>query len=374
MAHSHQYHYDPSHEYDLPQEENMGSVPPYPYHLMTPPPPPPPQFPSQFSPPLLLPSQLLASYVPPQVPVQSQVMTQQYSPFLVDEETYNFGQYDYVPSQAMTQPPDMEEFLLAPPPNPEPDTHEVTGTSIIAPGTIADSNGRLYQGYREGRYFLPNDPGTGIWASEFAEQHPESHVIGSDLTLIQPEARVPNLSFVQEDSEELWVHSQLFDYIHLRYVYTCFDDPRTVIRSAFENLNPGGWIEFQDSAMELHSAKGAAFIADNPLKRLMDLAVEGAARQGRDIRVSRHVKRWLEEAGFVDVVEKKLAIPANEWHPSPKLKKAGKYFSRMMMDSLRGIAYKMIQGNGLTGDEIDEVVTQGKTQVRNLDMQGFFPL
>jgi hypothetical protein len=30
--------------------------------------------------------------------------------------------------------------------------------SVIAPGSVTDSNGRTYQGYREGKYFLPNDP------------------------------------------------------------------------------------------------------------------------------------------------------------------------------------------------------------------------
>jgi hypothetical protein len=38
------------------------------------------------------------------------------------------------------------------------DTHARTGTSIIEPGSILDINGRTYQGYREGKYFLPNDP------------------------------------------------------------------------------------------------------------------------------------------------------------------------------------------------------------------------
>lgn len=42
--------------------------------------------------------------------------------------------------------------------NTERDTHESTGTSILEAGSIRDLNGRTYQGYREGKYFLPNDP------------------------------------------------------------------------------------------------------------------------------------------------------------------------------------------------------------------------
>jgi hypothetical protein len=36
----------------------------------------------------------------------------------------------------------------------------------------------------------------------------------------------------------------MFGYIHLRMVFTCFDDTREVIRQAYENMNPGAWIEF----------------------------------------------------------------------------------------------------------------------------------
>lgn len=100
-----------------------------------------------------------------------------------------------------------------------------------------------------------------------------------------------------EDAEERWVHDHRFDYIHARYVYTCFDNPRAVIRSAFEFLNPGGYLEFQDASPLLQSAKGPDAIADNPLRRLIDLAINGAALQGRGVLVAQHYKRWMEEAG-----------------------------------------------------------------------------
>lgn len=59
--------------------------------------------------------------------------------------------------------------------------------------------------------------GTGIWAKQFARHHPGSTVIGTDLSLIQTQDNLPpNVSFVREDSEELWVFDHLFDYIHWR--------------------------------------------------------------------------------------------------------------------------------------------------------------
>lgn len=59
--------------------------------------------------------------------------------------------------------------------------------------------------------------GTGIWAKQFARKHPRSNVIGTDLSLIQPDDNnPPNLTFEREDSEEAWIFDFSFDYIHWR--------------------------------------------------------------------------------------------------------------------------------------------------------------
>jgi hypothetical protein len=47
----------------------------------------------------------------------------------------------------------------------------------------------------------------------------------------------------------------IFDYVNLRVVFTCFNNPKKVIRNAFENINPGGWLEFQDGTMKTFQAK-----------------------------------------------------------------------------------------------------------------------
>lgn len=67
------------------------------------------------------------------------------------------------------------------------------------------------------RNVLDIGTGTGIWAKQFARRHPGSTVIGTDLSLIQTQDNLPpNVTFVREDSEELWVFDHAFDYIHWR--------------------------------------------------------------------------------------------------------------------------------------------------------------
>lgn len=98
-------------------------------------------------------------------------------------------------------------------------------------------------------------------------------MIGTDLSAIQPAPRVPNVVFQKDDAESPWVfpaphqlddecvspctHRIMFDYVHLRLVVTCFDDTRNVMRQAFENMNPGGWIEYQDILFDILDAHHA---------------------------------------------------------------------------------------------------------------------
>lgn len=65
---------------------------------------------------------------------------------------------------------------------------------------------------------IPRDSvGTGIWALQFAEKHPDSNVIATDLSLIQPDVGLPNIKFFREDTEkDEWIFDVDFDYIHLR--------------------------------------------------------------------------------------------------------------------------------------------------------------
>lgn len=78
-----------------------------------------------------------------------------------------------------------------------------------------------------------------------AKANPDTHVIGTDLSKIQPESHPANCEFIKEDSEEEWLYAHKFDYVHLRFVFTCFQDPKVVVAHAYDNLNPGGWIEYQ---------------------------------------------------------------------------------------------------------------------------------
>lgn len=152
-----------------------------------------------------------------------------------------------------------------------------------------------------------------------AEKHPQAQVIGTDLSEIQPTRRLPNCTFLQDDSEDEWLFGSTdnptrFDYIHLRQVLTCFNDPRAVMRQAFKNLKPGGWVEYTDTCMDLQSVDNntegmcAAVLAEpgigadsDPIGTAIEtwckLLAKGMALKGRDLNVMKHYAQWMREEG-----------------------------------------------------------------------------
>ncbi|KAK8044233.1 hypothetical protein PG993_004257 [Apiospora rasikravindrae] len=316
-----------------------------------------------------------------------------------------------------------------------------SGASVFEPLSVAGESGRLYHGYKEGKYFLPNDAaeqdrldlqhqgfkilledrlylapikeprrvldigtGTGIWAIDFgssppspfsgdypiglltnrgetAQAHPQAEVIGTDLSLIQPETGLMNVKFIREDVEDQWVFPHKFDYIHARMVFSCFDNPRGVMEQAFQFLEPGGWVEYFDAGdfanfsrpqtPEEASMDGTG--DGTTIQRWGRLSQQGLRSRGRDPDVMRHYKGWMQEIGFVDVVERKIAAPQGGWAKSPRLKLAGRYFEREVYDSVKGLSFGMLRAAGLSAEEIEAMVDQIRVDLLNPHIHTYVP-
>nr|XP_036579860.1 TAM domain methyltransferase [Colletotrichum truncatum]KAF6787540.1 TAM domain methyltransferase [Colletotrichum truncatum] len=135
-----------------------------------------------------------------------------------------------------------------------------------------DENGRLYHSHSRGKYYFPHDnveqdrldlqhelflrtlrgqlctcpkvsgakrvldlgTGTGIWALEYAEENPESEVIGVDLSPVQPDFMPPNCSFEIDDIEKPWTWSKQFDFIFSRTLGGSILDPVKLVDSIYK--------------------------------------------------------------------------------------------------------------------------------------------
>ncbi|KAI0129552.1 methyltransferase domain-containing protein [Xylariales sp. AK1849] len=290
---------------------------------------------------------------------------------------------------------------------------QTTGHSVLEDDSVHE-HGRTYQGYRQDKYFLPNDgeeqdrldmqhaaivltmdgqlgwapvnnpsnvldigAGTGIWALEFARDHPQSTVFGTELSLIQPKdeppnALPPNCFFVREDAEEDWTLNSTFDYIHLRMMFSCFDDPRKVMTNSFNHLSPGGWIEFQELYMEFQSFDGSS--QGTALENWSRLMVAGSVVKGRDLLRIKHYKALLESVGFEDVEERLAPFPCSEWASEPQFKEAGRAVATFLSQSgMEGMSLKLLSAAGLSPVEIRDTIAGAVSDLRNRDIHGYWP-
>jgi cyclopropane fatty-acyl-phospholipid synthase-like methyltransferase len=108
--------------------------------------------------------------------------------------------------------------------------------------------------------------GTGIWAIDYADEHPEAQVYGIDLSPIQPDFIPPNVTFEVDDLEEPWTFSHKFDFIFSRMMVAGFANFPRFFEQSFENLNAGGWIELVDICFPVQCDDGT-LAEDAPLRK-----------------------------------------------------------------------------------------------------------
>ncbi|OLN88617.1 Trans-aconitate 2-methyltransferase 3 [Colletotrichum chlorophyti] len=122
--------------------------------------------------------------------------------------------------------------------------------------------------------------GTGIWAMDFGDEHPEAEVIGIDLSPTLPAYVPPNVRFEVDDAEEEWTYSKPFDYIHCRVLTSSLSDWKLYLRRCFENLEPGGWLELQEIDLFAKSDDGT-LTPESSLLNWCQLLLEASERFGR---------------------------------------------------------------------------------------------
>ncbi|KAL1613949.1 hypothetical protein SLS54_010159 [Diplodia seriata] len=266
-------------------------------------------------------------------------------------------------------------------------------------------NGRRYHAYRDGEYWGPNDEkaqdhldiahnlwlktqggklalaplpekigkvldvgcGTGIWAIDFADAHPEADVVGTDLSPTQPGWVPQNCRFEIDDANDVpWTwRDDSFDFVHVRSLFGCVSDWPRFYREAFRCLKPGGYIEHVEMGRKFHSPDGS-LPADSALAQLDGLGAEVCEKIGKPGDVIYRMKGWLEEGEWEGVTQVEYKWPTGPWPSDPVLKELGQWSRLHLLEGVENWTLAMLtRVLGYTFDEAQVWIAQIKKDVRD---------
>jgi len=301
-----------------------------------------------------------------------------------------------------------------------PSSHELDKDATFSSTTSLSSSvtdfrmeyGRRYHAFNDDAYWLPNDEeemsrlelqhvvwqlclngrlhmaplpaeikrvadlgtGTGKWAIDFADAHPDVQVIGTDLSPIQPSHVPPNCSFFVENIEDEWAFRELFDYIHGRALILGIHDWSKYFRQCFDNLKPGGWCEIQEPEISVRSAN-PDIQDDWPLKAWGLHLIQAVVNDGIDPDPFSKFRAMMEEIGFVNVKEKPLQWPVGPWAKGKREKLIG----RIMVDNsklvCRPVATALFTKRlGWSIKQVEEFIPAVEKDITNFKRLYYLPL
>jgi ubiquinone/menaquinone biosynthesis C-methylase UbiE len=174
--------------------------------------------------------------------------------------------------------------------------------------------------------------GSGVWAAEFATEHPTTKVVGIDNFPQLIIAAPYNCHFMTQDAEQEWqVGDAKFDVIHTRLVPFHAKKVPEVLRRCYEHLKPGGYIEMQEIWPPLRTDEPAG--APEYSSKVLEwarLRKEAAAKIGIEHSITSQLPEALSEAGFEEVQTLDLKLPIGAWMDDEKMKDIGKTFLECM--------------------------------------------
>ncbi|KAI3533649.1 hypothetical protein CSPX01_12574 [Colletotrichum filicis] len=302
------------------------------------------------------------------------------------------------------------------------DIESIASSSTSLSGSILDyrfENGRTYHRYKDGKYVIPNDEqennrmdmqhhiclitlggrlglappcqpgvkvdrvldvgtGTGIWAIQFGDDHPEaeasSKVLGVDLSATQPDIVATNVKFEIDDIDEEWTYTTQFDYIHSRFMSSSIADWEAYLTKCFNHIQPGGYLELQEPEMEFQSDDGT-FPADCPLAKYGNLLKEAAAIFGREYVSVSSLKSLMVDIGFKDVTLSRYKWPINTWPKDPSFKELGAWGFENSNAGLEAISIApLTRAHKWTREEVNVFLAEVRKDLANKNYHTYVPM
>lgn len=111
---------------------------------------------------------------------------------------------------------------------------------------------------------------------------------------------------------------------------------------------------------------------DLPLKKWNSLVLEASIKRGRALNNVIHYKRWMQEAGFVDIREEKFFIPTNPWAKDPHAKQVGLYNRENLLQGVEGMSLKQFTGSlGWSPEEVQVLLAGVRSNLKDRNIHAY---
>ncbi|EQB50869.1 hypothetical protein CGLO_09642 [Colletotrichum gloeosporioides Cg-14] len=216
--------------------------------------------------------------------------------------------------------------------------------------------------------------GTGIWSIEMGDVFENAEIIGIDLSPIQPKWVPPNVKFEVDDVESPWVVSRKYDYIMCRHMVASILDWPKLVRNIYDNLEPGGWAEFQELSVKYHTQDGT-FTEDHATYKWNRTLIEACKMIGRDACPGPKVEGWVRDQGFRNVHHQKFMLPVGPWPKDPHYRDIGMLNLAQTLEGLEGFSLKLFCGVlGRTKEEVFVELSQVRKELKTGAFHAMFDL
>lgn len=172
-----------------------------------------------------------------------------------------------------------------------------------------------------------------------ADAFPGASIIATDLSPTPATTAPPNIRFEIDDASSDWLYPpSTFDFVHVRGLTGCIRDWPHLYSQAYAHLRPGvGWFEHLEFSVETNADPHGESRADQLYTQFTtNILGVGETHTGMSFRTIEHMKEYMQEAGFVDVVEHRFVWPIGPWPKDPKLKDLGRWGERNWTDGIEG--------------------------------------
>lgn len=198
-------------------------------------------------------------------------------------------------------------------------------------------------------------------------------VLGVDLSPIQPNEVPPNCSFRVDDIEKDWIDNETFDYIHSRAMIGGIRDWPRLLRTAFEHLRPGGYIELQDPCFPAR-CDDPKLDAESKFIYSHRTASEAAKMIGLDLSAPLKWHDQLQEAGFVDIHIKWHNWPIGPWSKGEKNKVLGIWAQANFLEAFHTSIKLFTTVLGWQPEEYEVLVAQIRNEMKERKFPVYLPV